>query len=541
MNETIPAIKNHSTQIFFPFHFPTDSQMWVEEHILKGVRGLTLFDLIENNPLRLPASLLKALKNKQALRDKKVWVDADIKPSQDLHEHLRELIHPAQQDYDKNKPFMGHAPLEICPEVINLLSGGNDKLGQGLMIPLAKSAAQRLGIPIETHEKKTPAHIPIVPLCIERVLLFLFGTGIGVVVSEVRCQPPGKKSASPEPDYIVEGNYVLSRAGKQGVRFLWTGSALFSKEECPKHAPDAFTLEEMVTAFVPPLKKGECNPNESFCVSTNWQRFFTFTTVQFSEPVKDITYRNSLAYRLAKKYTDNYLLGDEKTARELYIPFKNIVHCITLEGGAIISEMAKDKNGKEIPFLSTYQSNVINTYFPLALIAYQEYLALLYLIPRKKIMIETDAPSEQTIQELKRLLKQFMRFRLHSRFSVASLITMHNDVYLSWRNVFSLDRILSEISDDTKEAASYLDMELERLYSARQQKMHHTQTAIGIGMGSLIFLTGIYGTNVVELSNNSWKDIFLSWMPGCITWSIILSGVTGACVYLKKAYKNLRK
>lgn len=529
MSEKYPEVKDHSTRFLFPFYFPTESNLWVKQRLINTVKSLKIMDIIEK--LHLPSSLYERIRSKQGqYLERNVWLQTgeqgrDIPLSEDFHKHLKNIIKAAYWKEDSACSFMGHVPFKLNSDFINILSGELGQLGDGLEMPITKSAADRLGIN-ENYK---------IPFWIEDIHLYLFGAGVGIVVLKASYQRPGVNQQQPQPDIIIEGNYICYRTGNYAGKLYWCNASNPSKDE--------FTLEGLVLALIPGLREESDNVVPSNSITYQWKRLFTYTSVHFSEPISDIGIRNKLAYRLAHKYTNAYLPAETCITQGLLSTFTHILHGVALEGGVVISEVSKDENGNTIQFLENFHNYAVpKDYFPLALVAYQEYLALIRLIPDKVISIEADMPSHGTVDKLKSLQNRFLRFRLNFRFSAVSLISMHNEVYNAWRKAFDLDKMLEEVTHDVKEAEAYLDAELERTYSVKQELTDKLQTSIGIFIGAMVFLTGIFGMNIIDIQETHIIDILKpsSW-KGLVSYTILSLGLGFAVWFGVDAFVNRRK
>ena len=69
---------------------------------------------------------------------------------------------------------------------------------------------------------------------------------------------------------------------------------------------------------------------------------------------------------------------------------------------------------------------------------------------------------------------------------------MHNDIYDRWRMALNLDHLLTEASHDVDAINQYLTRRMDQ----RMAKLSAEQTALGIIIGAIILLTGIFGMNI---------------------------------------------
>ena len=86
MDRKFPEILEHSSYVLFPFHFPIHSSQWVRQQPIEGIESLTLGNILPE--LKLPEQLFKRISSGA---DMKVWQEAAIALSGDLHGHLKRL------------------------------------------------------------------------------------------------------------------------------------------------------------------------------------------------------------------------------------------------------------------------------------------------------------------------------------------------------------------------------------------------------------------------------------------------------------------
>ena len=225
----------------------------------------------------------------------------------------------------------------------------------------------------------------------------------------------------------------------------------------------------------------------------------------------------------------------------------------------MITEATPDDVGNEIEFVRQFITNSVPAvYFPLALIAYQEYLALLRMVQGSALLpLDPAHPTDAIHQQLKDYKNELLRFRLNYRFSAASVITMHNQAYRLWREAFTLDRMLEELSGDVQEVETFLDYEqrarqqeqqeaeslLEFEQRARQheraERTRHYQTTLGILIGSLIFLTSLFGVDIDLFNGVEWLKVLApDQIAGKVAAGVIIGGLVGAWWYIRRAFNK---
>ena len=96
-------------------------------------------------------------------------------------------------------------------------------------------------------------------------------------------------------------------------------------------------------------------------------RSFSFSSIQFASDQHSVDLIRS-AYRLSRRFNIEYEIFDPDAHESVVQPFKNVVHSMATQGGAVTLH----NNGAS--FLDHFISAaVVPTYFPLALVAYHEY------------------------------------------------------------------------------------------------------------------------------------------------------------------------
>ena len=236
------------------------------------------------------------------------------------------------------------------------------------------------------------------------------------------------------------------------------------------------------------------------------------------------------AYVLSRRYTSDYDINPAQIDEALYTPFSNVVHSSTLEGGAVVTfvDIEKDKDKvKTKEFLHQFTNDAVpNAYWPLLQLAYNEYLTLLRMSQDVYFHGDIKNPSKQEHRNMENYKESLLLFRMNYRFSHASNITMHNQVFNNWRKAFSSEDILKEVTQDVEEVESYLSDYL--------QKKAHAKLEIGsILIGVIVLLSGVFGANFKELNNISLMD---ARVYGSITAVFI-----GALIYGVLRYRRFIK
>ena len=316
------------------------------------------------------------------------------------------------------------------------------------------------------------------------------------------------------PRILVEGTYACSRTGSMAQK---GGPLRWVLPPTGKDAPQTLaegetTLDTIVKTVLPVLAPGT---NEHFCQRGDWERIFCYTAVLLDQPMPDEESRNLLAWRLSRKYTDDYAPSPAITAHPTLRPFATVCHSLDLEGGCALVERPARADGTDAPeFLNNFLNTAIRTaYWPLTLLAYQEYEALLRMSSDWGGTIEKYThPTQSEIDQLEAHQARLLCFRQHFRFTHVSRISMHNQVYERWRQALALDKMLEEVSRDVEEISGFLARCAVVQQARRDQsqkrawtRLNVKQTSVGILATALLFATGFFGMNFHEFTDGDMK------------------------------------
>jgi hypothetical protein len=442
--------------------------------------------------------------------------DAEAAFSDDFYPHIQRILSGELQN-GRSGRFIGSSPWRLTDNAVAVLSGAFGKTGLGMVVELSSAAARRLGDPARSH----------INLLIESGHLHLFGTGIGCVVLCVRYLVPENGELGIE--ILLEGNYACCRAGaraKGGSPIAWAvGEEL---NDVSRVTPQLTTLDTIVLALCPFVDREE--KGLLTIPSLSWNRIFVYTVVELKTAIQDSRARTTLAFRLSRKYTDDYRPTDAAIQRQVFAPFEYLTHAMSLEGGCTLVEMQYTTDGKgeqsPLPFLREFSSNARKTYWPLALLAYQEFEALLWITQGSGRTVNFENPRRADLDWLRVHQRTLLYFRQNFRFSSVSRTSMHNRVYEMWRDAMMLDKLLAEATEDSSEISHYLN----RRADENMVRLNIRQTAMGMFVGGALLFAGLLGMNlkeIQELSLRSWE-----------TW-LVAGGITLVAYFL--GYRRYRK
>lgn len=180
-----------------------------------------------------------------------------------------------------------------------------------------------------------------------------------------------------------------------------------------------------------------------------WSRFFTYVYATLPAG-SDPDALSDAAWRLSRHYSARYSVEPGWPGTELYAPFPDIRHALSLEGAATVASEASDfvANGGLLGRFG-------NCYLPLATLAYHEHAYLLDIAQEAaRVPFGDDAAAQA--QGLRQMTDRFLRFRLRYRLPLASDITMHNAFYEKMRRALQLEALETKLAQDVAETQDHL-------------------------------------------------------------------------------------
>jgi hypothetical protein len=262
------------------------------------------------------------------------------------------------------------------------------------------------------------------------------------------------------------------------------------------------------------------------CGLQGWNRLFTASYLRLAALPEDGS-PEQLAWRLSRHYTSAYVPAEASALVGTMVlrPFSDIVHAASLEGVSMVA-------GGEEGFVATGLLDRFETaYFPLALLAYHEFVMLLGLSQDAAVADPTDGRASSGA--LLALVDQFLAFRLRYRLPVVSGVTMHNQVYAGMRVALQLEHLDGKIGGDVAEAERQLrrrQVDAETLRAAQEAaeaEARHVEAEsafrarerarawpLGLFAGFLTFLTVYAAAKEVKVLTASMFDLKLwEWLP----------------------------
>lgn len=248
---------------------------------------------------------------------------------------------------------------ELSDEAWQLLDGGMGRFGKGLAIKLSPTAASRLGLPVD---KDT--YIPF-SFCRtmnsaqnQKPQLYLFGFGEGLLTVElsIDTQFLKKHQTSAVLEFIHAITHMSTHSSN--ISFLIKkGSEPLQQTHHKSNLLNIFqhligqNLDEQGNLQVMPINHPKVLHKQPL------SRFFSYAALRL-DSTRPTSIRNktevmrqkisTLAYSMAHRHTDHYLPTLESVSTGVYLPFENIAHCNSIEGGSIVIDTMsfKDSNNE---------------------------------------------------------------------------------------------------------------------------------------------------------------------------------------------------
>lgn len=337
--------------------------------------------------------------------------------------------------------------------------------GTQLRLPLSPSAQHRL-------DRRGLPRTESVGLEFGAIRLLPFRTGQGVLLVEIRFTADGPISDT----LLVEATTALCH--DRGLE--WRSDR--SQRLKTVGGKDRFTLAAMLTSLI----------QFSTEKPLSGQRVFSYAFAAFDERLNDRD-RCRLLIQLSRKYTDDYRIADASGEAPQSRVFDTIAHAAYSEGCATLVERIPADGAQKPPaFLTGFLKNAVEgRYLGIAAINVHAREALLRLSRDSSFWPNMDNPSETQIEDLGRLQKQILAFRLAYRVSRVSPVSMHNGFHEALTKAFRLEELLRDINKDALEIGAYLQ-ELEAGLRKASERKWRWVAKLLISAAALSALKDIY-------------------------------------------------
>lgn len=506
-----------------------------------AIVDLATLEILETDTIETKKHKRKLLKRQKiaVLKTKPLWQRCYPTISKDLYPHIQHLL------------TAEHTELSQCYELSNeawqLLDGGMGRFDKGLAIELSPTAASRLGLSIDES-----AYIPF-SFCRtmngmqnQKPQLYLFGFGEGLLTVELSIDSQFLKKY--QTSAVLEFIHVITHINTH----LSNISFLIKKDSAPlqrtQHKSNLLNIFQHLLGENPddqgslqamPINHPKVLHKEPL------SRLFSYAALRLNSTYPTSIGNNTevmkqkaidLAYSMAHRHTDHYLPTLESVNSSVYLPFKNIAHCNSIEGGAIVIDTMyfKDRTNELsiIEHNQLYIKNTIkNAYWPLVLLSYLEFIYLIKLTSSESPEVCLISANENTINELENLRIKLLSFRLHYRYSQASQLTQHNEFYMRWRNAFGSDNLADELADDVLQVNNLLGYKLDKDEQVLQEQKNKHFTVLGILATTLLTTIGVFETNFKIYSDPELK--IFSWVTFTTLGVALMLAITASYIYLK--------
>ncbi len=483
-----PHMAELSIRICYPFAFsaPLSLSAW------EGMLGYSLSDLAKQWPVS--QSLRERLENKS---DVMIWEKFERPLLPDLYPHVRRLL--GGGDGSKS---VGSVCYRLTEPARQLLDGEFGKNGKGLELLLTNAAAVRLGFAPKTRGNAEKHWLPFSfvrgsgKTKLSSPILHLFGSGVGFIEMEAAPHPDAKEELQAE--WALEFAHAIAHLAPNAQALRWKDSG----DDQNAHT----TLENILESLLRPSGK----PTEDSIEPLLSGRLFTFTCLRLAGSC-EVEDARDVAFRCAHRQTTHYLPSEAFQLQGSFIPFDNIVHAMSTEGGAVVVTDGADGE-QSVSFFRQYIGNVVKDgYWPLVLLAYMEYLKLVQMTGDVCREVDFHNPTKSDHQELEKFRQDILNFRLNYRFSQASQITHHNQFFNAWRNTLGCDSLLAELTADVSEVDDFLSYKIDESRLLQEKSADRFYTYFGIVAAAILFVTSLLGTNFIEFTGISIFSLSALW------------------------------
>ena len=336
--------------------------------------------------------------------------------------------------------------------------------GHGLALPFTREERARIRAAGGTDRAAQAIEV-------EALDIVTFRAGVSVAIVRLRLQGPD----GPLLAHLQEAVHVLSNT-RRARSFGWA---------CEAEPQGRFTLPDLVGAIV---AGAQCRLGPD-------NRLYTYTYAQFKTLPPERSVLEIAAWRLSRHYTTAYLPGPGYLAGTAVVDiFQNVHHAAGMEGAATLA--VADAGFVQTGFGNRLRGN----YLPLVILAFHERIELLRISERAARIHARSGQQDHGYQKvLRRLVEDFLLFRLRYRVAVASDITMHNQFYKALGDGLDVGALTRKIVEDAREAARALQDRravAARLSDRKRHEDHlrrerHRAWILGVFAAMLTFLTTV--------------------------------------------------
>lgn len=400
------------------------------------------------------------------------------------------------------------------------------------------------------------------PMEIEEVQLYLFRSGVGILVIQVALKPGIQRETPPtttedastiEPlpldlDRLIQFNRAFRQLQRKGRNpYLQLPPRRLSQTQHSQVAPQGLAaaeqpqssadegrlaVSELIQELLAPLgREGEA-----------WEAFYerrligyTFALVSRRdesgrpEPIAYDDLKEPLFW-LRRSFDPDYLPGEADLHLdgnpEVLQTFENIYFGLSPEGGAVLAW----DNGKSF-IRDQLHARVRDNYFLVFLLALHQRLATIHLarlIAESTYLRYSHSPLRRSVvREVQQLRRRIFEFMVRCWFGEVSTMKMYAEVYQRWQRVFQVHLLLAEVKNKVEELDDYL----QRVQMDRENRVISLVTWFFVPF-TLLF--SFWGMNFVELRQPG-LSIF---DPGLWKWTALAVILYYALILLYRGRKE---
>lgn len=314
------------------------------------------------------------------------------------------------------------------------------------------------------------------PMAFQEVHLYLFRSGVGILMFQVAMRPGIRRTAHAAASDKEPGGEDLPLDLEQLIQFnrAWRhmehrGSSPYFRLRSRDHpaeypttaAQRRFTLNDLIDAFLAPI--GEAGKAwEAFYERHLIGYAFALVSRQDHEgkplPIPYDELKRPLFW-LRRYFEPNYLPTEAdlrlEDNPEVVQTFENIYFGVSLEGGVVL---AWDSGNDFIR--NQLHARVREGYFVLFLLALHQRLAtihLAYLIDQTSYHQHSHRPVQRSVaRDIQYLRRRLFAFIIRCWFAEVSNMKMYAEVYRAWQRVFAVEALLGEVKNEVAELDDYL-------------------------------------------------------------------------------------
>ena len=485
-----PSIAVQDAQLYLVFPFVRSRWLSDLAPLRKQMKRIRLSEL--NSTLQVP--LNEKERPKISSKDATIWEDDDnfTLDRAYFHDFVQSVFGTKKPDDTRidDSTIKSLKPLGLTSEARNLISGALGKRGNGLSVVLSNSAWKRLesvGFTPELIDTQSEQKGAFLPFDVENCHCLFFGTGVGMLLVEINIFRQAPKNASFPFEYLLELSNQLCRAAywnsaQKGLKCFRSPKRKSQKKE--QAAPAATNESQAETHNLRGLgplcaallgERVDQDVAPTKFIPIHWEKVPIFCGVK-TDPFPTKDERDIACIRLARKETTAYVPNYEAVEDSFYYPFSYLTHTASIEGGVMMVEV--DPDGQTPEYVENFVTNSTKrAYLPLMLWAMHEYLFLTELSKSASGWVDFRKTKEEDMIVLRSFRARIYNYRFHFRFSHASAISMHNDMFRLWRKTYDLGTILDEVDRDVAET----DNNLESFYTARaRSKQERSRLIFGL-------------------------------------------------------------